>query len=148
VVQGRNSKVLRKRREFCFSGKWAIPIKHINPTLKRQWPPFMPSKKLALRVAILFSIYKSNQINAVLGSRTSEANYLLIFSGKASIERRGKSVLMCPKKLLKALPFTLITQLWSNFLSPGMEWTKRPSLVLIRSKSALRGYVFCNLGPG
>jgi len=148
VVHGLSSKVLRSLRAFWRSGRWAIPIKHMNPTLNTQCPPLIPSKKLALMVAILFSIYKSNQMSAVLGNRTSEASCLLICSGNASIERRGKSVLMCPKKLLRALPLTRITQLWLSFLSPGIECTKRPSLVLILSKSALRGYAFCIFGPG
>jgi hypothetical protein len=109
VVQGLSSNYFLNLNEFYLSGRWAMPIKHMKPTLNTQWPPLTPSKKLALRVAILLSIYKSNQMRAQRGSSTSEASCLLICSGKASMLNRGKSVLMWPRKELKALPLTLIT---------------------------------------
>ena len=109
VVHGLNSNCFLTLRSFCFSGRWAIPMRQRNPILNVFWPPLTPSKKLALSVAMRFSICKSNQHRACRGKRISDESYLFTSSGNASTDKRAKSVCIWPKKLLKAFPFTLIT---------------------------------------
>ena len=78
VNYGLNSNLLLNLRPRCYSVKWAMPIRQSTPILKILFPPFSPTKKLALRVAILFSIWMSNQQRSCRFSSMREMSYLLI----------------------------------------------------------------------
>ena len=51
---GLNSNRLLYFKPLCYSVRWAIPMRHRTPILNILFPPFSPTKKFALRVAIRF----------------------------------------------------------------------------------------------